>query len=55
MCRFLCIWLPLADVSQELQAIKARVFEMEEEAEKLREVQYDPEQQLICNPQAGES
>ncbi|XP_036400212.1 embryonic polyadenylate-binding protein 2 isoform X1 [Megalops cyprinoides] len=37
----------------ELEAIKARVLEMEEEADKLREVQYDPEKQLLCSPQAG--
>ncbi|XP_030649832.1 embryonic polyadenylate-binding protein 2 [Chanos chanos] len=37
----------------ELEAIKARVFEMEEEAEKLREVQYDAGRQLLYSPQAG--
>ncbi|XP_017577756.1 embryonic polyadenylate-binding protein 2 isoform X1 [Pygocentrus nattereri] len=38
----------------ELEAIKARVMEMEEEAEKLREVQYGGErQQLLYSPQAG--
>uniref|UniRef100_W5MB68 PABPN1 like, cytoplasmic n=1 Tax=Lepisosteus oculatus TaxID=7918 RepID=W5MB68_LEPOC len=35
----------------ELEAIKARVFEMEQEAEKLKEVQYQTEKQLIMSPQ----
>ncbi|MBN3319840.1 PABP2 protein, partial [Atractosteus spatula] len=35
----------------ELEAIKARVFEMEQEAEKLKEVQYQAEKQLIMSPQ----
>ncbi|KAK1802300.1 hypothetical protein P4O66_021967, partial [Electrophorus voltai] len=39
----------------ELEAIKARVIEMEQEAEKLREVQYEPESRLLYSPQAGES
>ncbi|XP_018608010.1 embryonic polyadenylate-binding protein 2 isoform X2 [Scleropages formosus] len=37
----------------ELEAIKARVLEMEEEAERLNEVQYEMERQLICSPQGG--
>ncbi|KAG9341369.1 hypothetical protein JZ751_019475 [Albula glossodonta] len=37
----------------ELEAIKARVLEMEEEAERLKEVQYETEKQLFCNPQPG--
>lgn len=42
------------DVLQELEAIKARVLEMEEEAEKLKEVQYESERRLICSPPGGE-
>ncbi|RXM99823.1 Adenine phosphoribosyltransferase [Acipenser ruthenus] len=37
----------------ELEAIKARVREMEEEAEKLKEVQYETEKHLIMSPQAS--
>ncbi|XP_015223498.1 embryonic polyadenylate-binding protein 2 [Lepisosteus oculatus] len=37
----------------ELEAIKARVFEMEQEAEKLKEVQYQTEKQLIMSPQTS--
>ncbi|XP_048886733.1 embryonic polyadenylate-binding protein 2 isoform X1 [Brienomyrus brachyistius] len=37
----------------ELEAIKARVLEMEEEAEKLKEVQYESERRLICSPPGG--
>uniref|UniRef100_A0A3B4CXV2 RRM domain-containing protein n=1 Tax=Pygocentrus nattereri TaxID=42514 RepID=A0A3B4CXV2_PYGNA len=45
---------PWTLTEQELEAIKARVMEMEEEAEKLREVQYGGErQQLLYSPQAG--
>ncbi|KAJ8400471.1 hypothetical protein AAFF_G00395950 [Aldrovandia affinis] len=37
----------------ELEAIKARVLEMEEEAERLKEFQYETEKQLIHSPQTG--
>ncbi|KAL4613574.1 embryonic polyadenylate-binding protein 2 isoform X2 [Arapaima gigas] len=37
----------------ELEAIKARVLEMEEEAEKLKEGQYGTERPLICSPPGG--
>ncbi|XP_066569859.1 embryonic polyadenylate-binding protein 2 isoform X2 [Amia ocellicauda] len=37
----------------ELEAIKARVLEMEQEAEKLKEVQYEAEKQLIMSPQTS--
>uniref|UniRef100_A0A8C4SIN8 PABPN1 like, cytoplasmic n=1 Tax=Erpetoichthys calabaricus TaxID=27687 RepID=A0A8C4SIN8_ERPCA len=38
---------------QELEAIKARVREMEEEAERLKDVQFETEKHLIMSPQAS--
>lgn len=48
-------WLSLLFffVSQELEAIKARVREMEEEAEKLKELQNEVEKQMNLSPPPG--
>lgn len=40
---------------QELEAIKARVREMEEEAEKLKELQNEVEKQMNLSPPPGAS
>jgi len=38
------------DNDKELEAIRARVFEMEEEAKKIREMQNDVEKQMSLGP-----
>lgn len=43
----------LSPPGQELEAIKARVREMEEEAEKLKELQNEVEKQMNMSPPPG--